>query len=271
MTTYHPPSPDGPAPVDPSTPAARSWSRWLPLLTVAFVGALLPFVMTESRAEAGPTDDQLTAGAEVYQVICQACHQAGGTGLAGSFPPLKDNPNLQDAAYIEDVIRNGRSGELTVNGETYNGVMPAQTALSDDDIVNVIAYIQSGFQAPAGGGEVAVDTGPVAGTDLPIMADYTMLLAFAIALGAVALVLGPRLISAHDRREMTWIDAGLKSGVIVVAMIFGTVWVPSKVLELETVAALPRIAQDVIAVGIWFTALAAGLWALWYAHRERRI
>jgi mono/diheme cytochrome c family protein len=268
MTTFHPTSPDGHA---PANPAARSWWRWLPLLTVALVGALLPFVMTGSRADAGPTDAQLAAGAEVYQVICQACHQAGGTGLAGSFPPLKDNPNLQDAAYIEDVIRNGRSGELIVNGETYNGVMPAQTALSDDDIVNVIAYIQSGFQAPAGGGEVAADTGPVAGTDLPIMADYTIWLAFAIALGALALVLGPRVVAAHDRREMTWVDAGLKSAVIVVAMILGTTYIPSKVLELETVAELPRIAQDIIAVGIWMTALGAGLWALWYAHRERRI
>jgi mono/diheme cytochrome c family protein len=268
MTTFHPTSPDGHA---PAAPTGRSWWRWLPLLTVALVGALLPFLMTESRAEAGPTDEQLAAGAAVYQSICQSCHQAGGTGLAGSFPPLEDNPNVQDAVYVEDVIRNGRSGEITVNGETYNGVMPAQSALDDDDIVNVIAYIQSGVQAPAGGGEVAVDTGPVAGTDLPIMADYTIFVAFAIAIGAIALVLGPRLVSAHDRREMPWLDAGLKSAVIVVAMILGTVYVPSKVLELETVAELPRIAQDIIAVGIWMTALGAGLWALWYAHRERRI
>ncbi len=241
----------------------------MPLLTVALVGALLPFVMTESRAEAGPTDDQLSAGAVVYQTYCQGCHQAGGAGLAGSFPPLLDNPNVQDAAYVEGVIRNGRSGEITVNGETYNGVMPAQTALTDDDIVNVIAYIQSGFKAPAG--EVAVDTGPVAGTDLPIMADYTIIIAFAIAFGVLAMVLGPRVIAAGDRRTLTWVDAGLKSAVIVVLMILGTTVVPSKVLELETVAGLPRMAQDLIAVGIWSGALAAGLWALWYAHRERRV
>ena len=39
----------------------------------------------------------------------------------------------------------------------------------------------------------------------------------------------------------------------------------------ETVQALPRMAQDLIAVGIWMGMLVGGLWALWYAHRERRI
>jgi hypothetical protein len=43
------------------------------------------------------------------------------------------------------------------------------------------------------------------------------------------------------------------------------------VLEIETVQQLPRIAQDLIAVAVWLGALGAGLWALWYAHRERRI
>lgn len=251
--------------------AARTdrWWRWLPLLTVAVTGALFPFLVSGTRAEAGPTDDTLRAGASVFSQICQACHQAGGVGVPGQYPPLKGNPNTADAAYVEKVIRNGRTGELTVNGETYNGVMPAQTALTDDDIVNVIAYIQSGFKAPAG--EVAVDTGPVAGTDLPIMADYTIIIAFAIAFGVLAMVLGPRVIAAGDRRTLTWVDAGLKSAVIVVLMILGTTVVPSKVLELETVAGLPRMAQDLIAVGIWSGALAAGLWALWYAHRERRV
>lgn len=249
--------------------ADRPWWRWLPLLTIASVGALFPFLLTDSQVAAGPTDETLASGAEVYQAVCQACHQAGGAGVPGQYPPLKGNPNVNDAAYVEGVIRNGRTGEIVVNGETYNGLMPAQTALSDEDVADVIAYIQSGFAAPAG--EVAVDTGPVAGTDLPILADYSIVLAFAIALGALALVLGPRVIAAHDRRELTWVDAGMKSAVIVVAMILGTTIVPSRVLEMETVSSLPRIAQDVIAVGIWLGALAAGLWALWYAHRERRI
>ena len=269
MLSSHQPSPARRSPAASVDARERSWWRWMPLLTVAIAAALVPFSLSASPVGAGPTDDQLAAGAEVYQLVCQACHQPGGAGLGNQYPPLKGNPNVQDAAYVEGVIRNGRTGEITVGGQTFNGTMPAQPSLTDQDIVDVIAYIQSGFQAPAG--EVAVDTGPVAGTDLPVMADYTMIVAFLIALGAIGLVLGPRVIAAHDRRELTWFDAGLKSAVIVVAMILGTTYVPSKVLELETVAELPRLAQDVIAVGIWLGALGAGLWALWYAHRERRI
>lgn len=266
--------PTSPSPNPTSAATGERWPRWLPLVAVAFWVALcavaLPAVLADEPAEAGPSDDTLRAGAEVYSTICAQCHQSGGIGVPGKYPPLQDNPNVADAAYVEQVLRNGRTGAITVNGETYDGVMPAQTALSDDDIVNVIAYVQSGFQAPAGPApEVA--TGPVAGTELPLLSNYTIVFAFAIAAAAIALVLGPRVIAAGDRRTLTWVDAGLKSAVIVVGMIVGTTIIPSKVLEIQTVQELPRIAQDLIAVGLWLGALGAGLWALWYAHRERRI
>jgi mono/diheme cytochrome c family protein len=135
-------------------------------------------------------DETLIEGAEVYTAVCASCHQAGGIGVAGQFPPLKDNPNVADAAYVEGVIRNGLDGPITVNGDTYDAVMPAQPSLTDADIVNVIAYIQSGFAAPSGPAPT-VDTGPVAGTQLPLLADYTILVAFLIAAGVGVLVLGP--------------------------------------------------------------------------------
>jgi hypothetical protein len=66
----------------------------------------------------------------------------------------------------------------------------------------------------------------VAGTQLPLLADYTILMAFLIAAGVGVLVLGPRVVAAHDRREITWFDAGLKSAVIVVGTNRGaTRWV----------------------------------------------
>ena len=223
-----------------------------------------------ANAAAGPDDEVLREGAEVYTAVCSSCHQPGGVGVSGDFPPLIDNPNLDDAAYIEDVIRNGRTGVITVNGETYDGVMPAQSTLSDDDISAVIVYIQSGFAAPAAPAP-EVDTGPVAGTELPILADYAWIVAMLVALGAGALVLGPRVIAANDRRTIPWTDAWMKTAVIVVGLIVATTVIPAKVLELDTVQELPRAGQDLIAVGIWSFALVVSLWALWYAHREKRI
>jgi mono/diheme cytochrome c family protein len=247
----------------------RSWLRWLPLLTVAVAMAGAPLAGSVTAATA-PSDDTLRAGAEVFTTVCAQCHQAGGVGLKGQYPPLKDNPNVADAAYVATVIKNGRQGEIVVAGETYNGVMPAQSTLTDDQVSSVIAYIQSGFAAPAG--PVAdVPTGPVAGTQLPALADYAWIVAFLIAIGLGALALGPRVIAAHDRREITWLDAWMKTAVIVVGLIVSTTLIPAYVLKLQTVEKLPRAAQDVIAVGLWLGALGASAWALWYAHRERRV
>lgn len=258
-------------------PAAtrRSWPRWLPLLSVAAAIVLAPMAGLGANAatgpdETGPSDEVLAEGADVYSTVCSGCHQPGGVGVSGSFPPLIDNPNVADAAYVDDVIRNGRSGVIEVNGETYDGVMPAQSTLGDDEIAAVIAYVQSGFQAPAG--EVAdVAGGPVAGTELPALANYAWIVGLLIAAGFAALVLAPRVIAAHDRRTLGWTDAWLKTAVIVVGLVVATVIVPARVLEFETVQDLPRPVQDLIAVGIWTAALVASLLALWYAHREDRI
>ena len=258
---------------DACSPPARvgaGWARWLPIAVVAFAVVAAPFATPAGDIEAGPSDETLREGAEVYTAVCSSCHQPGGVGLSGSFPPLIDNPNVDDAAYLEDVIRNGRTGEITVGDEVYDGVMPAQSTLSDADITSVVAYIQSGFAAPAGPAP-EVSTGPAAGTELPLLSNYAMFVAFAIALGLGALVLGPRVIAAHDRREITWLDAWMKTGVIVVGLIVATTVLPAQVLELDTVQDLPRAAQDLIAVGIWAGAIVAAMWALWYAHRERRV
>lgn len=252
------------------TEPARGWRSGVPLLSLAVAATLVPLVGAGADAAAGPDDAVLRQGAEVYLYECQSCHQPGGVGDSGKTPPLVGNPNVDDAAYVETVIREGRTGEITVDGTTYNRDMPAKSTLSDADIEAVIAYIQSGFAAPAG--PVAeVDTGPVAGTDLPILADYAWILGMLVALGAVVLVLGPRLVAANDRRQITWADAWLKTSVIVIGLILVTTIIPNKVLELDTVQELSNTGQDLIAVGIWGFALAASLWALWYAHREKRI
>jgi len=224
-------------------------------------------VSTETLAE----DDLLRQGAAVYSSVCASCHQPGGVGLSGRYPPLRDNPNLSDAAYISEVIVNGRQGEITVNGEIYNGVMPAQGSLSDADIEAVIAYIQSGFSAPAAAVVDVAATGPVAGTELPLLANYAWIGAFIMAALVLAVVLAPRVIAAHDRRELGWVDAWMKTAVIAVAGVVVTTVVPAKVLESGTIQDLPRELQDLIAVSLWGGGIIVMIGALWYAYRERRI
>lgn len=84
---------------------------------------------------------QQLRGKAVYDANCSACHQADGKGVPGVFPPLANSDFFQQRPYeMAHIVLNGRNGEIVVNGEHYNGVMPPQD-LSDDDIAAVINYV----------------------------------------------------------------------------------------------------------------------------------
>ncbi len=225
---------------------------------------------TVADVDSGPSDELLVEGAQIYSQLCSACHQPGGVGISGQFPPLLGNPNVDDTDYLVSTIRNGREGELVVLGETYNGRMPAFSTLSEADVDALVTYVQSGFAAPAIAPPAPGSTASPGG-ELPGFANFSTTVAFLIAGGVVALVLGPRLLSANDRLHMPWLDAWLKTAVIVVGFIAFTVLVPSWAMQTDTVAGLDRLAQDLVGTGLWLFGMVGGLWALWYAHREDRI
>lgn len=216
-------------------------------------------------------DAQLREGAEVYSQVCSSCHQPGGAGLPGRFPPLINNPNVDDADYVAEVIANGRQGEIVVNGEVYDGIMPSFSTLSDDETDAVIAYIQNDFAAPAADIEAFETNVPVAGTELPALTSLSAQLAFLLAAAVIAMVLAPRLLSENSRLNTPWLDAWLKTAVIVLSVIFLTVVVPDWVLKTNPVSKLSRFAQDFIGSSMWAIGLVIVLAGLWYAHRESRI
>jgi mono/diheme cytochrome c family protein len=80
-------------------------------------------------------------GEETYGAVCAACHQANGEGVANVFPPLKGSGEFYgDAKHHAGIIIKGLSGTIEVQGQTYNGTMPPQGALSDWDIAAVATY-----------------------------------------------------------------------------------------------------------------------------------
>ncbi len=86
------------------------------------------------------TEEQIQFGQRVYEVNCMACHQAGGTGIPNAFPPLAASDFLNaDHSRAIGAILNGLSEQIEVNGQSYNGVMPAMR-LSDEDIANVLTF-----------------------------------------------------------------------------------------------------------------------------------
>jgi cytochrome c oxidase cbb3-type subunit 2 len=86
-------------------------------------------------------------GRDLYIANCSACHQAGGEGLPGVFPPLKGSGvvNKDDAAKHFQVVLNGMQG-ARAGGVMYAAAMPPFAgALSDAEIADIIDYERSSW------------------------------------------------------------------------------------------------------------------------------
>lgn len=85
-------------------------------------------------------------GESIYAQNCASCHQAGGAGVPGAFPPLAGTlPPVFQAEdgqeYLIDVVLYGLTGEIEVAGQTYNGFMPAWgDTLSNEEVAAVLNH-----------------------------------------------------------------------------------------------------------------------------------
>lgn len=108
--------------------------------------AIQPISMEQRQAPA-PTnfEERMKAGAIVFKTNCAACHQENGQGIPNAFPPVaKSDYLMADKKRSIKIVKHGLEGAVTVNGSTYNSVMPA-LGLSDDDIASVLTYVRNSF------------------------------------------------------------------------------------------------------------------------------
>lgn len=103
-------------------------------------GPPAPDLDLSGLSEADALAALMEAGETGYKNHCQACHQADGKGLPPAFPPLAQSDYIDDANVHIDVVLNGLSGPITVNGVDYNGVMQAFGNLSDDEVAAIVTY-----------------------------------------------------------------------------------------------------------------------------------
>ncbi len=109
------------------------------LFMIAVVAGLS--LVLRPQPVSAPPPQSAADGAQLYTQHCQACHQANGQGVAGTFPPLAGNSNLQSTDFAISVVLNGLSAPITVNGTQYQGQMPAWgDQLSDDEIAAVLTH-----------------------------------------------------------------------------------------------------------------------------------
>jgi nitrite reductase (NO-forming) len=117
-------------------------------------GGAIQTMPEESSTPAKPLTKQekLILGKSLFASTCQACHQADGKGIEKAFPPLvKSDYFASNPAMIIKIVTHGLSGQITVNGKQFNGVMPKQT-LSDNQVASVVTYVLNNFGNK--GGEV---------------------------------------------------------------------------------------------------------------------
>ncbi|MGI9245239.1 MAG: c-type cytochrome, partial [Steroidobacteraceae bacterium] len=148
-------------------PRAAQRSRWLASLAAATClvahaqqpstsGAAPQVHQAEVAAGAAPSAERMQAGAEVFNTACLACHQATGQGLPGAFPPLaKSDFLLSNPERAVGVVVRGLTGEVVVNGQKYNSVMPAMTQLTDQQVADVLTYVLNSWGNK--GGSIAVE------------------------------------------------------------------------------------------------------------------
>jgi nitrite reductase (NO-forming) len=102
-------------------------------------------------AEGGETpapatsEERIARGAQVFATTCAACHQLAGQGIPAAFPPLaaSDYLNADKPRAIATVLF-GLTGEIVVNGQTFNSVMPA-LSMSNEDVANVMTYVYNNW------------------------------------------------------------------------------------------------------------------------------
>ncbi len=86
-------------------------------------------------------EQRISAGGVLYKGTCSVCHQQDGEGLAGVFPPLANSDYLMaDTRRAIEVVLNGLTGPVTVNGSDFNSVMPPMSQLNDDEIANILTF-----------------------------------------------------------------------------------------------------------------------------------
>ena len=114
--------------------------RFLPVLTAA----ILVFPPLAGAGNHG-------GGAEVFERVCAACHQADGRGVGSVFPPLRDSDYLRaDLDRAISSVINGLSGPIMVNGVEYNAAMPPMAYLSDEEVASVLTFVLEEWNGVSG-------------------------------------------------------------------------------------------------------------------------
>ncbi len=120
---------------------------------IAWKGNSAETKTVEPKALSAADKKLFDEGKTRYQILCAACHQLNGQGLAGLAPPLAGSEWVEGPhGRMSRIILHGVMGEITAADVTFNLAMPPLGgALDDQAIAEIMTYVRNewGNSAPA--------------------------------------------------------------------------------------------------------------------------
>jgi mono/diheme cytochrome c family protein len=89
-------------------------------------------------------DPALLDGKNLYSQNCASCHGSNAQGVSGAFPPLVNSEWVTGNTSVPiRILLYGLQGEIDVQGQTYQGIMPSFKArLSAAEMAAIINYLR---------------------------------------------------------------------------------------------------------------------------------
>lgn len=123
-----------------------NYKRMILLSTMLFISIVLfSFYQSQSNQAEPDFKESIAKGQIIYTTYCMSCHMSEGEGIAGVYPPLAGSDYLMaDKQRAIQVVMFGMTGEIQVNGQTYNNQMP-DLGLSDEEVTHVLNYVRNSW------------------------------------------------------------------------------------------------------------------------------
>jgi len=126
-------------------------SFWLVLLLVFFMACSggdtnTPATKSPPKKSAANKSKAKVDGQLVYKKHCMECHQENGEGVPEIYPTLKNAEWVgADKDHLIEIIINGMTKKIVVNGIEYEDEMPKADYLTNKEIAAVLTYIRKNF------------------------------------------------------------------------------------------------------------------------------
>lgn len=107
-------------------------------------GTKLPAKTAVKKDTASKSKVAASPGSVLYNQYCASCHKPDGKGIKGTFPPLAKSAAVTgDKKSLINIVLHGRTGNVVINGTTYDQPMPAFSFLSDQQLADIVTYIRT--------------------------------------------------------------------------------------------------------------------------------